>query len=88
MPYSPMRPRFENATVNLAVSAAKRMSHINACTRPSPAAAPFTAAMTGFGMRVISSWVRPSTMLRSSRPSFGGASVGIAWSVPMSAPAQ
>ena len=47
MPYSAIRPRRANAVVNLAPGAAKRRSHIIACTRPMPAHAPLIAAMTG-----------------------------------------
>ena len=42
-----MRPRRANAVVNFAPDAAKRMSHIMACTSPMPAHAPLIAAITG-----------------------------------------
>ena len=47
-PCSATSPRFVNAVVNLAFLWVKRMSHINAVTRPRPAQAPLTAATTGF----------------------------------------
>jgi hypothetical protein len=40
------------AVANFAPRAAKRRSHINARTKPSPAHAPLIAAMTGFGISV------------------------------------
>ncbi|HEX8581358.1 MAG TPA: hypothetical protein VF640_03475 [Acidimicrobiales bacterium] len=47
-PCSAGRPRRANAVVTLAPAAAKRRSQKQARTRPTPAAAPFTAASTGF----------------------------------------
>ncbi len=47
MPYSAIRPRLENAVVNLAPAAAKRTSHISAWVRPMPAHAPLIAATIG-----------------------------------------
>ena len=38
--------------MNFAPAAAKRTSHISACTSPSPAAAPLIAQITGFGIVV------------------------------------
>ena len=47
MPYSPASPRRENDVANFAPRAANRTSHISAWTRPSPAQAPLTAAISG-----------------------------------------
>ena len=47
-PESGTSPMFTKAGTNEAASAAMRMSHAIASERPAPAAAPFTAAMTGF----------------------------------------
>ena len=51
-PCSATSPRRENAVVNLASSAAKRMSAIMACTNPRPAHAPLMVAITGLGIEV------------------------------------
>jgi hypothetical protein len=50
MPCSATNPRREKAVVSLAPSAAKRMSHISACTSPIPALAPLMAATIGLGI--------------------------------------
>ena len=42
-----------NAGTKLAESAAIRMSHAQANESPAPAAAPLTAAMTGFSSRLM-----------------------------------
>ena len=47
-PESGTSPTFTNAGTKLAESAAMRTSHAIASERPAPAAAPFTAAITGF----------------------------------------
>ena len=50
MPCSATSPRRAKAVVSLAPDAAKRMSHISACTRPMPAHGPLIAAMIGLGI--------------------------------------
>ena len=50
MPCSATSPRREKAVVIFAPSAAKRMSHISAWTRPIPAQGPLMAAMIGLGI--------------------------------------
>ena len=47
-PESGTRPMLMNAGTKVAVSAATRMSQAQASESPAPAAAPFTAAITGF----------------------------------------
>ena len=47
-PESGTSPMFTNAGTKTAASAAMRMSHAHANDIPAPAAAPFTAAITGF----------------------------------------
>ena len=49
-PVSGIRPILENAVVNLASSAAMRMSHAKASDSPAPAAAPGTTASVGLGI--------------------------------------
>ena len=44
------RPIWENARLNPAPAATSRRSARNASDAPAPAATPFTAAITGFGM--------------------------------------
>ncbi|MHC2466722.1 hypothetical protein ACVIHD_005734 [Bradyrhizobium embrapense] len=48
MPCSAIRPRRAKAVVNTALSAAKRRSQYSAWTRPMPAVAPLSIAITGF----------------------------------------
>ena len=43
------------ARLNPAVSATTRKSHANAIDAPAPAATPFTAAITGFGISASAS---------------------------------
>ena len=52
LPCSATSPRRANAVVNLTPAAAKRRSHISACTSPIPAHAPLIAAT--IGLRIVS----------------------------------
>ena len=52
-PESGTRPMLMNAGTKLAASAAIRRSQAQANESPAPAAAPLTAAMTGFSSRLI-----------------------------------
>jgi hypothetical protein len=61
-------PRRANAVVSFAPSAAKRMSHMSAITRPSPAAGPLIAAITGFGIVSGNVWGRSSAAEPSPEP--------------------
>src|SRR5207253_10519592 len=57
-PESGTRPMLMNAGMNVAASAAIRMSHAHANESPAPAAAPLTAAITGFSSARIASTFR------------------------------
>ena len=57
-PQSGWSPRRTNACENRAALEARRMSQASARFIPAPAAAPFTAAMSGFGESRMSSTVR------------------------------
>ena len=53
-PCSAGRPRRPKEVVSLAPAAANRMSAKHISTNPTPAAGPFTAAMTGLESRIAS----------------------------------
>src|SRR5262252_306693 len=57
-PQSGCSPRLTNACVNFAAVEARRMSQPSARFIPAPAAAPFTAAITGLGASRIASSTR------------------------------
>src|SRR5215472_6589224 len=74
-PQSGCSPRLTNACVNFAAVEARRMSQPSARFIPAPAAAPFTAAITGLGASRIASSTRSrsgATLSSGRRAAFLG----------------